>query len=525
MRKKHQFIAEAMALCIIGSAVTLPENFCSSVSATTDTQIQYLSDEPKFSLGDVNQNNLIDAVDATIVLTEYASLSTGSTGSFTESQKKSADVNFDGKTDAVDATEILQYYAYASTGGTDSPEKFFGKNADNGIVTVLNGTAVNNVSANNYTRYASTVKSYLFENYQNGVTRVAYADNAVLVEEYSDDNSLTSSKTLDMPLSIFGGFYSGSDANYLVFGQNNIEESNDTEILRVVRYSKDWQIIDSVSAYGCNTTVPFRAGSLRMAETNGKIYIYTSHEMYTTSDGLNHQANMTFVIDKDTMTISDSNYGISNNRTGYVSHSFNQFIAIDESNIYRCDHGDAYSRAVMINKCTESNGIRNVSFKNVLEISGSIGDNATGVSVGGLALSENNCLVVGNSVEMGDDYSANGQRNIFLSVTDRELNETSFKYLTEYTDSDGISPKTPQLVKVSDGMFLIMWEENNCVKALTVDGDGNIIQPSVTLNDARLSDCQPIVTSNGLVKWYVSDSSSVKLYSIQPNNLSELSAE
>ena len=38
------------------------------------------------------------------------------------------------------------------------------------------------------------------------------------------------------------------------------------------------------------------AGSLRMEEAGGKLYVYTCHEMYADSDGINHQANMLFTI-------------------------------------------------------------------------------------------------------------------------------------------------------------------------------------------------------------------------------------
>ncbi len=518
MKKKYQCVSVAMALCIIGSAMSLPEKICPAVSMKAVA-------EETFSLGDVNQNGLIDAVDATVVLVEYASLSTGGMMGFTVSQKDLADVNFDGITDAVDATRILQYYAYVSTGGTDTSEVFFGKPEDSdNISTVLDGALSYNASNNNYSRYATTVKSYLYENSQNGITRIEYMNNSVIIEEYAEDNSLTSSLTIDMPLSIFGGFYSGSDANYLVFGQNNMEESDSTEIMRVVKYTKDWQLIDYASAYGCNTIRPFEAGSLRMTETNGKLYIHTCHQMYTTEDdGLNHQANMTFVIDENEMEVIDSFYDILNYYYGYVSHSFNQFIATDGDNIYRCDHGDAHPRGIMISGIAESDTLyRRITYKNVFEIAGTIGNNATGVSVGGMELSENNCLVVGNSIDMDGDGNTSEQRNIFISVTDKQLENTSFKYLTSYASDDGISPRTPQIVKISEDMFLVMWEEYTdsvCVKALTVDGDGNITQPVVTLNNARLSDCQPIVTSDSLVKWYVSDNSSVKLYTLQPDNL------
>ena len=36
------------------------------------------------------------------------------------------------------------------------------------------------------------------------------------------------------------------------------------------------------------------------------LVIHTSHEMYQTSDGYNHQANVTIQVDTETMTITDS---------------------------------------------------------------------------------------------------------------------------------------------------------------------------------------------------------------------------
>lgn len=77
-----------------------------------------------FLFGDVDENALIDASDATAVLSEYSAISTGGKSIFTEKQRKAANVIADENIDASDASAILSYYAYVSTGGTDSLEKF-----------------------------------------------------------------------------------------------------------------------------------------------------------------------------------------------------------------------------------------------------------------------------------------------------------------------------------------------------------------------------------------------------------------
>ena len=66
-------------------------------------------------MGDVDNNGIVDAVDASKVLAYYARISTKQDGGFSDSQKQAADVNKNGIIDAVDASNILSYYAYAST--------------------------------------------------------------------------------------------------------------------------------------------------------------------------------------------------------------------------------------------------------------------------------------------------------------------------------------------------------------------------------------------------------------------------
>ena len=52
-------------------------------------------------------------------------------------------------------------------------------------------------------------------------------------------------------------FYSGTDYHFLVFGQNNLEEDDQKEVIRVVKYTKDWERVGAASLYAANTTKPF----------------------------------------------------------------------------------------------------------------------------------------------------------------------------------------------------------------------------------------------------------------------------
>ena len=397
---------------------------------------------------------------------------------------------------------------------------------------LLSGGVSDNLSANNIsTYYSRTVNSYLYENEDGTLTRVEYVSGTGVLVEVLDpsDGSTLSSMTLDMELPIWGGFYSGEEYNYLVFGQANYGEDDDVEVIRVVKYSRDWERLDSCSICGANTYEPFEAGSLRMTEAGGNLYLYTCHTMYEESDGYNHQANMTFVLDEDSMEVVDSYYDVMNISYGYVSHSFNQFIQTDGEYLYRVDLGDAAPRAVSITKTAVGDDVTDLdSYTYALSIGGSYASNGnyTGVSIGGFELSTDNCLIVGNSVDQdSDDYSTYGQRNIFLLVTDQDYLETEVIWLTDYEESDGITPRTPQLVKITDDQFLLLWEEEDSsgevtTRMVTLNGDGDLTSDIIT-SDVRLSDCQPIVTEDRIVTWYVTDGDTAVLYQLNPYTLSE----
>lgn len=398
------------------------------------------------------------------------------------------------------------------------------KSSAEGVVKT-NGTSSINISANNYIRWSTTVDSYLTENADGTLTRGEYIQNkGFVIENYSAELKLLDSKTISNDLKLFGGYYCGNDYNYLVYGQTNSDDDDSVEVMRVVKYSKDWEKIGYKSIFGENTHIPFDAGSLRMTETAGKLYIHTCHEMYSS-----HQANMTFVLDEDTLKVLDSYSDVLNiSQAGYVSHSFNQFIATDGKNIYRVDHGDASPRAVAITKCDVDGKITDVRYNYAYPILGGMGNNDTGVSVGGFELSEQNCIIAGNSVDMTDEdnYSSSGQRNIFVSILSKDLDVKNIVFLTDYKEEDGISVWTPQLVKLNKDQFLVMWEEvdsnhNITVKAVTINSEGDRTSEPETFN-YRLSDCQPIFnTNNQCVQWYVSDSSDLTFYVLDPYGLSK----
>lgn len=389
-------------------------------------------------------------------------------------------------------------------------------------ISGLDGTKSYNIWKNNYQVWADVVDSYLTELPDGRLERVENTGKSVIIETYdTSGQSVLDSKKIISDGSTFGGFFSGENYNFLVYGKNNPYGYSSTEVLRVDKYSKKWEKIDSLSISSGDTSIPFDAGSCRMTEAGGYLFIHAAQEL-----NIGHQSNMTFKIKEDDfevsekMTFINTISNLSNfEQEGFVSHSFNQFILTDGDSVYRIDHGEGAMHGIGISKCSVNGSIKNVTTLIPFPFHSGDGSNYTGASVGGATLSVNNVLVVANSIDQTSDKYPYGTRNILVSVSSKKLSKTNNIWLTGYTEEDNISVGTPQIVKVGADHFLVMWRESGentvVTKKVLIDGDGNPITKISDMN-YPLSDCQPVYTSNGTVKWYVTDNGSPELYSIYP---------
>lgn len=397
--------------------------------------------------------------------------------------------------------------------------------------------AVNNQMKQNYPQnrlYTSwpddTVHSHLTSQPDGTLQLVytPYADNSpIYVETYTagkDAPAFRSGFSLAAELPLFGGYYRSDRYHFLIFGQNNPSCDPSKEVIRVVKYDLNWDRLGSVSLRGANTTIPFDAGSLRCSHSGNNLYIRTCHEMYS-----GHQANMTLLVNMETMSISSSMYDVQSYYYGYVSHSFNQFISADSGTLYAVDHGDAHPRSVALFRYSSNSTVRTyTSMVQVLPIQGETGDNATGVSVGGFEVTDSACLIAGNSVVQDSRFASRRTRNVFLSSTDANFSSSSLTWLTQYEEVGLYSASTPQMVKVNDNRFLVLWDRlvntgtsftyyqaNHTLCWVLVDASGKALTPVYTASGS-LSDCKPILW-NGKVTWFTGSGTAARFYSIDPS--------
>ena len=548
MRKKSMAVAVAIALTAgtVMPQITLADSFAQE-------EVQELEVQADFSEGETADDSGFELEEA-------------------DGDENTPDVEVDGETDSEEDSADLgeqqedsQIFSSEEESGLNDgslklEDSFSDGDEDEelNLAGEISGEAVgdglntengesDNRNKQDYIQWSEPVYSYLTVE-DNGFYRVEYVDNQLLIEKYNSKFVRQSSKKILPELKLFGGFYAGKNAFYVVWGQKNTEDNEAKEVIRLVKYDKNWSRIGAVSLKGVNTTVPFGFGTLRMTEYENLLYIRTSHEMFAGSDGVHHQANLTWQVRTTDMVTIDSYYEVSNLTRGYVSHSFNQFIMVDaQKNIVALDHGDAHPRGALLGMyektASESSFSGNYFSDIIFTAQGKGGDNATGMSLGGLEYSSLGYLTAGNSVVQDENWADHTVRNIFVTLTLysdctkipvtttypngsysmsyplTSNNNTSLKWITGYSESGGISASTPQLVKLSSDSFLLLWAQkqgeysNGKISYVFLDGNGNTTSSIYTQN-GYLSDCQPVV-SGGKAIWYVTDGSKMTICSIR----------
>ena len=387
-----------------------------------------------------------------------------------------------------------------------------------------------NVNAQDYVQWSNTVKSYLTVCDNGNYMRVQSGaiEGKLLVEYYSSDFEPLSTKLIDNELPIFGAFYDSGNNYYVLSGQENPKQNDSLEVFRITKYDKNWNKIKSCGLYGANTTVPFDAGSARMTHSGDHLLVRTCHEMYKSSDGNNHQSNVTIEVDMPSMTITDSYTGIMNVDYGYVSHSFNQFIKTDGNHIVALDHGDAHPRSAVLVKYN-SDFTTGKFFPSYFEQVSNIDVvtypeytaghyNYTGAAIGGFDVSSSSYIVAQSTVDL-DYINTSETRNVYVSAVSKDLSTNKLYKITSYAEGTD-SASAPQLVKINNNSFLLLWSRDTKVSCVKLNADGTV-NGSIHTFEGSLSDCQPVV-KNGRAVWYVYDKNNVTFNSLNLSNLDDI---
>ena len=385
---------------------------------------------------------------------------------------------------------------------------------DPSIKTICDTYKGSNLESQDYEAWATTIDSYLTTSPDGSLMRVQAGalDGKLLIEYYDTSYNFKRAMTLDLSLPIFGAFYESNDNYYVLTGQNNPDHNDSVETYRVTKYSKDWKAQGSCSLFGANTAQPFAFGTARMMVSGNYLYVRTCHVMYN-----GHQANVTFSVNTSDMSIMDQYYKVEYTPSGYVSHTFTQFLKMDNGTFLGVDQGDTYPRGINLVKSTidSSTGRFTRNFSTSVIMDFTLGSGTyTAATVGGFEYSDSSYLVAGSC----DIDNTRTTRNVFILSAPKSGDTPVIRYLSNYAGTEDTA-SAPHLIKTGSNSFIIMWSSQGHVYYTALDGNGQQTS-SIYQMVGNLSDCVPVIV-NGKLIWYTWKNEVNTFYSINLSNLSE----
>lgn len=351
-------------------------------------------------------------------------------------------------------------------------------------------------------RYSGADKSYIYKlvNDQIGVFNRVLTKGSQKIELhiYDKDMKHIRENTIALPYTEWGGFYQGEDGNYYAaVGQENTEQDNSKIVFCIIKFDSNFKELARCNITGGEsiTRIPYEIGFARMTMNGNTLIVHTDRERYTTpKDGLNHQSNITLMIDTTTMK---QDYVGGTYPYNHVSHSFNQFVKMDGNNLLYIDHGDGTHRSIYLKSHPNftpfgwtDNYYKGPETKDLylLDIVGSVGDNTTGTKVNGFEIGKNNNLVAGVSIphdKLSDedlyDYET---QNVYVSLISKDITSSKLIWLTDYKEGKNITANNLRMLKISEDEFALIYQIQRKKEDLftystgliLLDSNGNVLK-------------------------------------------------
>jgi len=262
----------------------------------------------------------------------------------------------------------------------------------------------------------------------------------------------------------WGGFYAGPDGSfYVLVGRGNPHENDNLDVVAVRRYDRNWTLRGTAYVQGGadpgGIYWPCQGGAPHMVLVGNRLVVNMGRLIYARGGFVHHQMSFPFEVNVDTMTATPFyQFGVWN----YVSHSFQQLVARNGSDLIMIDHGDAYPRAIAMGVIAGYPAQSRLSTYELFEFNGKAGDNFTGATVTSLVSGPSGIVVLGNSIRQpnapnGPLGSPDEKRNIYAIWADPATGAHTVRWLTSFAPGGADDALEPRVVQVAQDRYAVLF--------------------------------------------------------------------
>ncbi len=397
---------------------------------------------------------------------------------------------------------------------------------------VYSGSSIvsNNIHDHDYSDYQNVTNSYLVPYSDGSFTRVESFGDVILLEKYNANFTLAWQATVPMELELFGGFYSGDDNYYFVFGQPNYSHSDTLTEIQIVKYTKNWERSTVYTVKGQNIVYPFYGCNTDFAEMGNNIIIRCGHLTYPDDSGMCYQGTMTMVVAEEAdyirnikTDVIDATAGtIENAGATYIDATYGSLTAVDHSRTNRYGLvGMAYSANAgsdypLNSKCSTVTALG--------QYDATLFGGCPELSIGGYETSSQYYLAAIATAPMDCSTSSKNVGIVAIPRADYSNSQVKINYLTGFGVGSAMTCSNPFIVKIDSTKFCVLWEQKDGytdtekVYYAFIDGSGTRLTDTKTI-DGCLSDCQPVVVGSNIV-WYTTNGAEMKIYAVSTSSSS-----
>ncbi|WP_127532471.1 copper amine oxidase N-terminal domain-containing protein [Paenibacillus kobensis] len=399
--------------------------------------------------------------------------------------------------------------------------------------------------------YGSAPEIITYVNPDQRITVAWDDEKEVHISELTDSYSVAASLSFAKPYEMFGGMVKDDQGNYYVLYAKPNKDEDMSSNVKLVKFDKSGSQtgvydLPTDNKTGFDVMTPISHAGSRLAYGNHQVAVHmgkTQHK--NTSDGLNHQSGILFVVNTDAMTLDEE---ASMHWT--ASHSFDQRLIYDGHDFVLLDLADNYPRGFYLTKqqsgqvvftfkTEHDNDPVNPAGKNLGAYKWS-NDNKTYSELGGLVQTDSGYIVLGSSEKTFDNNKTsdylNESRNLFIVHVVQNFNEQSTEeydgdsqwnivskhvvdsvgqdsplnhfydfngginyqkqvgvvWLTDFTDKNKENAVRPKLVKLESGKYAVVWEKWTAdqyvsTQYMLIDDKGTIMKPVTDIGPLRLN--------------------------------------